>query len=70
MPSDPPPTSTTSTTTDPPSAGVLCQANQIFGTEALPDGAAAVAAVFSGATNFTQRAVKLGVHAQVRVVSK
>ena len=62
MPSDPPPTSTT---TDPPSAGVLCQANQIFGTDALPDGTAAVAAVFSGATNFADRVVKLGVHAQV-----
>ena len=65
MPSDPPPTSTTTDPPSVPSAGVLCQANQIFGTDALPDGAAAVAAVFSGETDFTQRAVKLGVHAQV-----
>ena len=48
-----------------PSAGVLCQANQIFGTTALPDETAAVNAVFSGHTNFTARVVKLGVHAQV-----
>ena len=48
-----------------PSAGVLCQANQIFGTTDLPDETAAVNAVFSGHTNFTARVVKLGVHAQV-----
>ena len=61
--SDPPPPHTPAPGMS--SAGVLCQANQIFGTTALPDETAAVNAVFSGHTNFTARVVKLGVHAQV-----